>query len=134
MLIKFLATTLLIVSCTNSFAESIYITNKNVETITKEQAKSIVIGRTTTLPSGEEFILGIINSKTAEADKAFQDLTGKSSRRIMKMWNKKNFSGKGSSPTEFETFEELVTWTSKTEGAISLIESDFADNTIKVIE
>jgi hypothetical protein len=134
MLSKLLATTLLIVSCTNSFAESIYITNKNVETITPDQAKSIVIGRAATLPNGGEFILGIINSKTAEADKAFQELTGKSSRRIMKMWNKKNFSGKGSAPTEFETFEELVTWTSKTEGAISLIERDFADNTIKVIE
>ena len=134
MLSKILATTLLIASCTYSFAGSIYITNKNVENITKEQAKSIITGRTSTFPNGEEFIVGVINSNTEKADKIFQDLTGKSSRRIMKMWNKKNFSGKGSSPTEFNTFEELVVWTSKTEGAISLIESDFANTTIKVIE
>jgi len=134
MLSKILAMTLLITSCTYSFADSIYITNKNVETITKEQAKSIITGRTSTYPNGDEFVVGIINSNTVEADKTFQDLTGKSSRRIMKMWNKKNFSGKGSSPTEFNTFEELVVWTSKTEGALSLIESDFANTTIKVIE
>jgi len=114
------------------FAEPVFIVNKGVA-LDSTMATKIFEGKISSLPDGSQFTLGTLSFSSDEAGDGFKALLGKSSNRIKNIWTKKQFSGKGTVPKEFQTAAELVEWVSKTQGAIAIVDSEKVNASVNTL-
>lgn len=117
----------------SAFAEPVFITNTSVSAVDSETASKIFQARTNAYTDGTSFVIGTLSFSSDATDAMYEALIGKSAKRIERVWTKKQFSGKGVVPTEFETSEELVNWVADTKGAIAIVDSADTNSKVKTI-
>lgn len=119
-----------------SSAENSYsiIVNKELtmETIDKETASSIYLGKKSNWPNGSRIHVVILDQD--EINKLFMnDIIKKTPTQYKAYWNQLVFTGKGTPPISFKTSKEVVEYVKTNSGAIGFIESNQKSGDVKEI-
>lgn len=116
-------------------ADTVIIVNggSKVQTLEKEQVADIYLGKSPTLPTGEQVIAIDYNESTSLRDTFHNSVTGKSPNQLKAYWSRLLFSGKGTPPREVEDEASMKKLVADNPNIIGYINSDNLDDTVKVV-
>jgi ABC-type phosphate transport system substrate-binding protein len=119
----------------SAFAETLVIVNKNakVETLDKEQIADIYLGKSPTLPNGEQVIAIDYNENIPLRDTFHSATTGKTQSQLKAYWSRLLFSGKGTPPKEVDDEASMKKLVADNPSIIGYISSENVDDSVKVV-
>lgn len=113
-------------------ADFTVIVNKEVpaQSLTKEEVRSIFLGKKTKWDDGTKIIFFLI--KSSKSQKAFLEAyVGKSPEQFEDYWLQNVFTGKGVMPDTVENSDEMVKMVGRTKGSIGFVTIETSDPEIK---
>lgn len=113
-------------------ADLTVILNKDVpaQSLTKEEVRSIFLGKKTKWDDGTKIIFFLI--KSSKSQKAFLEAyVGKSPEQFEDYWLQNVFTGKGVMPDTVENSDEMVKVVGRTKGSIGFVTIETSDSEIK---
>ena len=124
-----------ILAAPSSFAEVAVVAGpkSGSTTLTKEQASSIFLGKSTSLPSGAPIVLFDLPESNPLRDEFYTKLTGKTAAQVKAHWAKMSFTGKGTPPREVGNSGELKKSVAGTPGGIGYIEKGSVDDSVRSV-
>lgn len=134
-IIAFIACALFAFSNTASAEDIVIIINNNVpdKAIKKEDVQKIYSGHKTKWSNNDSILLTVL-PKSELHEKFLKSYVRKSPSQFKMTWKKMVFTGKGKTPQNFETIEELIDYVAKNDGAIGYVTTDSSADNVKVIK
>lgn len=111
------------------------VANKSVNDakITKDELKSIFLGKTTRWSDGKRIIFTML--KNEDGTEAFlKYYIGKSYSQFNDYWGQMLFTGKGQMPPSFDNTKNIAGFIAKTDGAVGYILNEIPTDNLKIIE
>jgi len=130
---KIIISTLLLTSFFSTAEVAVIVHPTNSNTIDKNTIKRIFLGKNKKYDNGNK-IIPINQNQGSEARTEFgKKVIGKSDSQLKAYWSKLIFTGKGTPPDEKSNDAEVLKLIASTPDAISYINADKVDDTVKVI-
>ena len=107
-----------------SQAEVLIIVNPNLKVtqLDKKDVQDIFLGKKITWPDDKETEIKFVVISDADFHEEFvKSFTRKSAAQFKRYWNNMVFTGKGMSPKNFDSIDDLIQYISHTDGAIGYI-------------
>ena len=133
-LVLWLALTFFASNCV--FAEDIIlIANESVSLtiLTREEIKNIFLSESLTYEDGQEIVI-VVNKSPDIFDMFTRKYLQRNWKQFTRYYRNKLFSGSGTIPRGFKSEKQVVSYVSKTKGAISYISTPTPTANVKVIE
>lgn len=131
----FLLTIILIVSCvTWSQAQVAIIAHASVpvDSITKSEALDIYTGEIRQWQNGDPIVVLDLTEEGKVRDQFYKYL-GRKPSRVKSIWLKNLLMGDGAPPEPADSAAEVLAKVAKTPGAIGFVQSDLANDSVKVL-
>lgn len=101
--------------------------------MTADQAASIFMGKTSTLPNGATAVPADLPESSAARDQFYSKAAGKTGPQVKATWARLTFSGKATPPRELPTAADVKKHVAANPDAIGYIEKSAVDGTVKVV-
>jgi hypothetical protein len=110
----------LIVSSPLVKADHYLIANNKIgiNSASKSEIKTIFLGRKKIWKNGITVSPCYLSPEHAQTDSFFSSIINRDHASFIRFWNKKLFSGAGSSPTIFESIDDLLEYIKRNKGSI----------------
>lgn len=135
--IKYLLPCLLLILGINGNvqADTLVIVNKasKVESLDKEQISDIYLGKSPTLPTGEQVIAIDYHENMPLRESLHSTITGKTQNQLKAYWSRLLFSGKGMPPKEVDDEASMKKLVADNPNIIGYISSENIDDSVKVV-
>lgn len=116
-----------------AFSEvSIIVHPSNNSTFSKEDIKSIFLGKIGRFPNGKEAVPVTISDKDNEFDTFTKGVLSKSKKQYKAYWSKMMFTGKGTPPKQISNTKEMLDLVANNPNLIGVLVSGSATN-VKVV-
>lgn len=116
-------------------ADTVIIVNNQskVESLDQEQLADIYLGKSPTLPNGDQVVAIDYHENVALRETFHSAVTGKSQSQLKSYWSRLIFSGKGTPPKEVEDESSMKKLVANNPNVLGYIHSDNLDDTVKVV-
>ncbi len=101
--------------------------------LTPDQAASLFLGKSVTLPSGSAVALTDLPDSSAVREQFYSKAAGKTSAQVKAAWSRLTFSGKATPPKELATAADVKKYVAANVDAIGYIEKAAVDGSVKVV-
>jgi len=132
---KLFFVSVLLLSSTYSFAELVVIVHpgNSLEAITKDKLKRIYLGKSKEFPNG--LIIAALDQEkeSEEKEEFYKKVVGKSLSQVSAYWSRLIFTGKGVPPRVLANDKEIKSWVASHPESIAYINSENADDSIKIL-
>lgn len=132
-LLPSLLLTLLMAETVNADTVIIVNNQSKVASLDQEQIADIYLGKSPTLPNGDQVVAIDYHENVALRDTFHSAVTGKSQNQLKSYWSRLIFSGKGTPPKEVEDESAMKNLVAKNPDVLGYINSDNLDDTVKVV-
>jgi ABC-type phosphate transport system substrate-binding protein len=132
---KMLLTAGLLTLSFSLLAETVVVVHPSVRdnTITKDQAGKIFLGKSSSLPSGHK-VIPIDQDEDSQARVVFYDeAAGKNPSQLTAYWARLVFSGKAQPPKTVLDDEEVKELVANNPSVIGYMDKQYADKSVKII-
>ncbi|MDE2401405.1 MAG: hypothetical protein KGL90_07040 [Burkholderiales bacterium] len=130
-----LATAALLTLAQAASAQVAVIVNpkSSLASLTTEQAASIFMGKSNTLPNGTTAMPADLPEASAARDQFYSKAAGKTPSQVKATWARLTFSGKATAPRELPSAADVKKHVANHPDAIGYIEKSAVDGTVKVV-
>jgi ABC-type phosphate transport system substrate-binding protein len=118
----------------NTLAAPILVAHPSVEKseMTAGEIQKVFLGKTANWADGSRIVLSMLKGGDVSADFLKMNVK-KSQKQFGTFWKKAVFSGTGEMPAAFDTEADLVTFVSRTPGAVGYVDESTPHDEVKVI-
>lgn len=118
----------------NAFAGIVLIGNPaSTESLTVAQAKSLFLGKSKKLPSGEKALLLEFPQGNPLKIQFHQQVTGKDEAQLKSYWARLIFTGKAKPPKKLSNTNMVKSAVASNKGAVGYIEESEVDDSVNVL-
>lgn len=103
------------------------------ETMTKEQAAQVLLGKASAFSDGKKTILLDLPENSPTRSELLSKVTGKDQAQIKAHWSRIIFTGKGQAPKELPDANAVKKALADNPNAVGYIESNAVDPSVKVL-
>ena len=103
------------------------------DTLTKDQAAALYLGKTNKLPSGGAVVLYDLEASDPLKAEFNSKVTGKSEAQLQSYWSRLVFTGKATPPGKLANADLVKSTVAATANAIGYIDESKVDGTVKVL-
>ncbi|MFY7865489.1 hypothetical protein [Roseateles sp.] len=105
----------------------------SLSALSPEQAASLFLGKSSTLPSGGPVVLADLPDSSGVREQFYSKAAGKTSAQVKAAWSRLTFSGKATPPKELPSAAEVKKYVAANVDAIGYIEKSAVDASVKVV-
>ena len=103
------------------------------DTLTKDQAAALYLGKTNKLPSGGAVVLYDLEASDPLKAEFNSKVTGKSEAQLQSYWSRLVFTGKATPPGKLANSDLVKSTVAATANAIGYMDESKVDGTVKVL-
>ena len=103
------------------------------DTLTKDQAAALYLGKTNKLPSGGAVVLYDLEASDPLKAEFNSKVTGKSEAQLQSYWSRLVFTGKATPPGKLANSDLVKSTVAATANAIGYMDESKVDSTVKVL-
>ena len=103
------------------------------DTLTKDQAAALYLGKTTKLPGGGAVVLFELESSDPLKGEFHEKVTGKSEAQLQSYWSRLIFTGKATPPAKLANADLVKSTVAATPNGVGYIDEAKVDGTVKVL-
>jgi len=104
-----------------------------LSTLTQEQAASVFLGKSSTLPGGGMAVPADLPDVSSVREQFYSKAAGKTAAQVKAAWSRLTFSGKAVPPKELGNANEVKKFVAANVDAIGYIEKSAVDSSVKVV-
>lgn len=105
-----------------------------VTVLRNNQVADIFLGKTSTLPDGEQVVPIDQAEGSAARDEFYARFAGKSPAQLKAHWSKVILTGRGQPPKEVSNGIEVKKWVAENPNAIGYIDQNLVDGSVRVLQ
>ena len=105
-----------------------------VSSLSQSDLARIYLGKKTFWESGARIAPSLLNEKSPLTETFLEENVRKTVRQYRAYWKRRLFSGQGTAPKTFGSSNQIANFVASNPGAIGVVDGDFTDDRVKVIE